>query len=279
MKQIFICLLTAVLLSSCGSVPLTGRKQLLLVSDSEMLSLSLTQYQSYMKSATPSTDKTSAAMVTRVGQNIANAVEKYLKENGFENVIANFAWEFTLVKDNTANAFCMPGGKIVVYEGILPFTKTEAGLATVVAHEVAHAVAKHSSEQVSQQMGISAGSQVVGIAASGQTELAQAVIQSMYGLTSQGLLLLPYSRKMEYEADHLGLIFMAMAGYNPEESITFWERMSSGTSSGSDMLSTHPSDEKRIKQLKGRMPEALKYYTGTKSTTTPTTGKGFKLVY
>ena len=256
MKQIFFCLLFAVILTSCGSVPLTGRKQLLLVSDAEMLSLSLTQYQTYMKSATPSTDKTSTAMVTRVGQNIANAVEKYLKEHGYESEIANFAWSFALIKDNTANAFCMPGGKIVVYEGILPYTKTEAGLATVVAHEVAHAVAKHSSEQVSQQMGLSAGSQVVGIAASGQSELAQTVIQSMYGLTSQGLVLLPYSRKMEYEADHLGLIFMAMAGYNPEESITFWERMSSGTSSGSDILSTHPSDEKRIKELKGRMSEA-----------------------
>lgn len=279
MKQIFICLLISAMLISCGSVPLTGRKQLLLVSDAEMLSLSLTQYQTYMKSATPSTDKTSTAMVTRVGQNIANAVEKYLKENGYESEIANFTWSFALIKDNTANAFCMPGGKIVVYEGILPYTKTEAGLATVVAHEVAHAVAKHSSEQVSQQMGLSAGSQVVGIAASGQSELAQTVIQSMYGLTSQGLVLLPYSRKMEYEADHLGLIFMAMAGYNPEESITFWERMSSGTSSGSDILSTHPSDAKRIKELKARMPEALKYYNGTKSTTAPATGKGFKLVY
>ena len=279
MKQLFICLLIAVILSSCGSVPITGRKQLLLVSDAEMLSLSLTQYQTYMKSATVSTDNTSTAMVTRVGQNIANAVEKYLKENGYESEIANFAWSFALIKDNTANAFCMPGGKIVVFEGILPFTKTEAGLATVVAHEVAHAVAKHSSEQVSQQMGLSAGSQVVGIAASGQTELAQTVIQSIYGLSSQGLVLLPYSRKMEYEADHLGLIFMAMAGYNPEESIIFWERMSSGTSSGSDILSTHPSDEKRIKELKGNMSEALKYYNGTKGTTAPATSKGFKLVY
>jgi len=279
MKQLFICLLIAVILSSCGSVPITGRKQLLLVSDAEMLSLSLTQYQTYMKSATLSTDNTSTAMVTRVGQNIANAVEKYLKENGYESEIANFAWSFALIKDNTANAFCMPGGKVVVFEGILPFTKTEAGLATVVAHEVAHAVAKHSSEQVSQQMGLSAGSQVVGIAASGQTELAQTVIQSIYGLSSQGLVLLPYSRKMEYEADHLGLIFMAMAGYNPEESIIFWERMSSGTSSGSDILSTHPSDEKRIKELKGNMSEALKYYNGTKGTTAPATSKGFKLVY
>lgn len=271
-------MMVGALLWGCSSVPLTGRRQMLMVSDQEILSMSLQEYGNYMQSATKSSDKQSSEMVTRVGTRIAAAVESYLKANGLETEIANFRWEFNLIKDNMANAFCMPGGKIVVNEGILPYTMNETGLAVVVGHEVAHAVAKHSNEQVSQQMLLQLGGQALGVATSGQSQIARGALSQIYGIGAKVGVLLPYSRKHEYEADHLGLIFMAMAGYNPNEAIAFWERMSSQQSGGSDFLSTHPADQKRIAALQKNMKEALKYYNG--GNTTPTkTSNGFRLVY
>jgi len=266
MKFISSIILASILfiLSGCGSVPVTGRKQMLLVSDQEVLTLSLQQYDEFMKSAPKSTDKTNTALVQKVGRNIANAVETYLRNNGMENLISEYSWEFNLVKSTDVNAFCMPGGKIVVYEGILPVTQDETGLAVVLGHEVAHAVAKHANERMSQQVLQQYGSTALGMVLDGKSSAVQGIASTVYGLGTQYGVMLPYSRKQELEADELGLIFMAMAGYNPQVAESFWTRMSqnSGGGSTSEFMSTHPSDETRIKKIREELPEAMKYYRG-----------------
>ncbi len=276
MKKIRLLLLTLVtgILMSCGTpstVPITGRKQRLMVSDDQVLSLSFQQYNEYMKTAKPSTDAQSTAMVKRVGQRLATAVETFMKDNGMANEIQKYAWEFNLVQDNQVNAFCMPGGKIVVYEGLLAVTRDETSLAIVVGHEVAHAVAKHSAEQMStaikQQYGAQALSMIM--QGAGVNANLQNIAGTVFGLGAKGFSA-KYSRGHESEADHLGIIFAAMAGYNPQEAISFWQRMSQATGGGStSWLSTHPSDATRIKQIEEWMPEALKYYKPVASTQTP----------
>lgn len=290
MKKIIFTSLTALslLLSSCGSsVPVTGRKQMLLVSDSEVLTLSLQEYDKFMQTAPKSTDKTNSALVTKVGKNIANAVENYLRSNGMSDVASNFSWEFNLVKSDEVNAFCMPGGKIVVYEGILPITQDETGLAVVLGHEVAHAVAKHANERMSQQMISQYGSQALGLglALGGSSAAVQTIASSVYGLGAQYGIMLPYSRKQELEADQLGLIFMAMAGYDPSQAESFWVRMSqkSGGSATQEFTSTHPSDATRIKKIREYLPQAQQYYkkggsvnNSTTSTKSPKTSDQWK---
>lgn len=258
------------ILSGCGSVPVTGRKQMLLVSDQEVLTLSLQQYDEFMKTAPKSTDKANTALVQKVGRNIANAVENYLRNNGMESLISEYSWEFNLVKSTDVNAFCMPGGKIVVYEGILPITQDETGLAVVLGHEVAHAVAKHANERMSQQVLQQYGSTALGMVLDGKSSAVQGIASTVYGLGTQYGVMLPYSRKQELEADQLGLIFMAMAGYNPQVAESFWTRMSqnSGNSSVAEFMSTHPSDDTRIKKIREELPEAMKYYKGGSNSTT-----------
>ena len=277
LKTILLTLVTAVLVS-CGTtstVPLTGRKQTLMVSDGEVLTLASQQYQEFMKSAKISTNATNTAMVKRVGQKLATAVNNYLNNNGLSAEVKNFSWEFNLVQDKQVNAWCMPGGKIVVYEGLLPVTQDEASLAIVLGHEIAHAVAKHSAEQLSTQMkqqyGVQIGSVVAGALGMGQNtqSIVQAVVSQGFNFKN-----LSYSREHESEADHMGLIFAAMAGYDPQVAITFWQRMAaSSTSQTAEFLSDHPSDAKRIKQIQGWMPEALKYYTPATTTKSTTTAK------
>lgn len=253
------------MLTACGTtstVPVTGRKHTLLVSDAEVLSLSKQEYTKYMNTAKLSTDATNTAMVRRVGQRLANAVETYLRNNGAAGEVKNFAWEFNLVQDKSVNAFCMPGGKIVVYEGLLPITRDEASLAIVLGHEIAHAVAKHSAEQMSkkmrQQYGTQIGSQILGaIAGSSVGSIAGTIAQTGFSFAN-----LKYSRDNESEADHMGIIFAAMAGYDPRVAVPFWQRMAaaSGGSGRLEFMSDHPSDAKRIVALQKLMPEALKYY-------------------
>ncbi len=260
MKKISSLIVTALLLlSSCGSVPLTGRKQILLVSDQEVLASSLTQYSDYMKSAPVSTNAKGKAMVTRVGKKIAAATEQYLKSNGMEAEVRNFAWEFNLVKDDQVNAFCMPGGKIVVYEGLLKLVSSDDELAVVVGHEVAHAVAKHSNERMSQQLMTQYGAQILTQALSNKSAAIQKAGSTIYGLGAQYGLTLPFSRKHESEADYMGLIFMTMAGYDPNVAITFWQKMSTGGASVPEFMSTHPSDATRIKDIQKILPELNKY--------------------
>ena len=271
MKKIFGFLLMAtILLSSCGTtstVPITGRKQSILVSDEQVLSLSNQEYTSYMKTAKVSTNTKNTAMVKRVGQKLATAVVNYLNNNGLSAEVANYSWEFNLVQDQSINAFCLPGGKIVVFEGLLPVTKDEASLAIVLGHEIAHAVAKHSAERLSNEVRKQYGSQILSgvLSTSGVSTEWQSLGSVAFGLGSK-LGSAAYSRSQENEADHLGLIFAAMAGYNPEVAVPFWQRMAAQTAGTSSLFSDHPSDEKRIKNIQGWMPEAKKYYTGSTTT-------------
>ncbi len=282
MKKIkfFLCAMLAVLLVSCGTtttVPITGRTQNLLVSDEEVLSLSNQQYQEYMQSAQLSSDATNTAMVKRVGQKLATAVVTFLNKNGLGADAQKYAWEFNLVKNNQVNAFCMPGGKIVVYEGLLPVTQDETSLAIVLGHEIAHAVAKHSAERLSsayrQQYGVQAlGAVVQGTGLGAGTQQLIALGASLGSqLWTSG-----FSRKQESEADHMGLIFAAMAGYNPQGAVSFWQRMAAQSSGSGGLFSDHPSDAKRVKDIQGWLPEAMKYYSsaGTAGSSSSTKKKG-----
>jgi predicted Zn-dependent protease len=260
-KYFLTMVITVFLMQGCGSVPITGRRQLMLVSDQEVISLSLQQYQDYIRTATTITDTPEAQMVQRVGMRIAKAVETFLKNNGASSEIQNYAWEFKLVKDNSINAFAMPGGKVVVYSGLLPVTQNEASLAVVIGHEIGHVVAKHAHERISQQLALQAGSELAGELLGGVA--ATQIGQTVFGLGAQMGVMLPYARKQEYEADELGLIFMAMAGYDPQVAIPFWTRMAQSSQGGKipEFLSTHPTDAKRISNMEKILPEALKYYS------------------
>lgn len=281
-KAKFLCgVLLVSLLISCGTtstVPVTGRKQHISVSDEQILSLSQQEYTKYMASAKKSTNAKNTAMVQRVGKRLATAVESYLCNNGYESELKNYNWEFNLVQDQSANAFCMPGGKIVVYEGLLPYTQNETALAIVLGHEIAHAVAKHSQEQLSKQQNQQVGAQILGgvLNAAGVGSNVSDIAQIGFGLGSK-FSNLHYSRSNESEADHMGLIFAAMAGYDPKEAVTFWQRMSASTqSSMPEFLSDHPSDAKRVKDIQDWLPEAETYYkasTANNNTTKKTTTK------
>ncbi|MDR2126459.1 MAG: M48 family metallopeptidase [Prevotellaceae bacterium] len=261
MKKISLLLFVAALIYACSSVPITGRKQLILVPDADVLTLSLNSYAEYMKTAKKSTNKTATATVVKVGRNIADAVEYYYRSNGMEDMLKSFEWEFNLVEDANVNAFCMPGGKIVVYTGILPVTNDETGLAVVLGHEVAHAVAKHANERMSQQIIAEYGAEALTSLLSGTSDKVKSLSQQIYGLGAQYGVMLPFGRKQELEADHLGLIFMAIAGYNPEAAVPFWQRMAqAGGTSTPEFLSTHPSDETRIADIQQALPEAKNIY-------------------
>lgn len=254
-KELSVYALSLLMLAGCSSVPLTGRKQLLLVSDQEVLSSSLTQYKDYIKSAQKSTNATQTAMVVRVGKNIAAATERYLRSNGLSDEIKEFAWEFNLVKSDEINAFCMPGGKIVVYEGLMKLVSSDDELAVVLGHEVAHAVAKHSNERISQQMLTQYGAQILGQTLSQKSEMVQAIAGTVYGVGAQYGVTLPFSRKHETEADYMGLILMTMAGYNPDKAVTFWQKMSASSGGNvPEFMSTHPSDARRISDIQKELP-------------------------
>ncbi len=265
MKNFRIYLIGTLLLSfffvSCTSVPLTGRKQLNLIPESEMLSMSFSQYDQFLKEHPESNNQMQVAMVKKVGSRIAAAVEKYLSQSGQSQEIKNYQWEYHLVEDDQANAWCMPGGKIVVYTGILPITKDENGLAVVLGHEIAHAVAKHGNERMSQALLTQLGGVALSEALQSKPQQTQALWMSVYGIGTQVGVLLPYSRTQESEADHLGLIFMAMAGYNPQSALDFWVRMEQ-QSQGSppEILSSHPANQTRINDIKKELPEAMRYY-------------------
>ncbi len=242
--MLFVSVLT-ILMQACGSVPIIGRKQLLLVPDQEVLALSFQQYQDFLSSAPVEKKTKNAQMVEQVGIRIATAVETFYRNNGYESELKNFSWEFNLVKSGDVNAFCMPGG-----------------LAIVIGHEVAHAFSKHANERISQQMALQYGGQIAG-GLLGNNAAAQQIGGMVFGLGSQFGVMLPYARKHEYEADELGLIFMAMAGYDPRVAVDFWTRMSqAGGSSVAEFMSTHPSDQNRIAKIQEHMPAALKYYQG-----------------
>lgn len=261
MKKLLIVLASMLVLSGCGTVPLTGRRQILLVSDQDVLSSSLTQYRDYMKTAPKSASTQWSNMVTRVGKKIADATERYLRANGLAAEVKDFSWEFNLVKDDQVNAFCMPGGKIVVYEGLMKIVSSDDELAVVLGHEVAHAVAKHSNERMSQQMLTQYGAQILNHSLSEKNIAVQKLAGIVYGVGTQVGVMLPFSRKHESEADYMGLILMKMAGYNPDVAVAFWQKMASGsTGAAPALLSTHPSDAQRIRDIRKALPEIKAKY-------------------
>ena len=251
-------------LASCGTVPVTGRKQLNLIPSSTMLSMSYQQYGDFLESNRLSNNQQQARMVKTVGRNIQSAVERYFSEKGMSSELEGYKWEFNLVESKDVNAWCMPGGKVVIYTGILPVTQDETGLAVVMGHEVAHAIAEHGNERMSQALLTQLGGMALSEAIKEKPEQTRQLWMAAFGLGSQVGVLLPFSRLHESEADRLGLIFMAMAGYNPREAVAFWSRMRSMSEGGAppEFLSTHPSHDTRIENLQEAMPEALRYYRG-----------------
>lgn len=248
-------------LSQCSTVPIIGRKQLTLIPESELVSMGLSNYRGFLDTSVISANQANTKMLNEVGKNISTAVEKYLTDNGLERRLKDFDWEFALVESSVPNAWCMPGGKICFYTGILPYTKNADGMAVVMGHEIAHAVARHGNERMTQQLLAVAGGAVLTEFIKEKPEQTQNIFLSVFSVGAQVGILLPYSRKHEYEADKLGLIFMAMAGYNPEAAVKFWTDMSQmGGVKPPEFLSTHPADEKRIENLKKVLPEAMEYY-------------------
>lgn len=260
-KNTLAATVLSVVLFSCTTVPLTGRKQFNAVSDAEVNQSAAQSYTQLLSDPKTTVIKgtSDAQRVKTIGIRLSNAIERYLKDNGLGDQY-NFQWEFNLIQSKEVNAWCMPGGKVAVYSGILPLTQTDAGLATVLAHEIGHAIAHHSAERISQQMVAQGVGGLLG-AASG-TSNTGTVINQLYGIGGP-LVLLSYSRNQESEADRLGLTFMAMAGYDPHEALAFWQRMANRSASGGstpEFLSDHPSDARRVADIQARIPEAMKYY-------------------
>jgi predicted Zn-dependent protease len=257
-----LCLFLAGLFLRCSTVPLTGRSQLNLIPSSQMLSMSSDQYGQFLKENKPSTDQKGTQLVRTVGKKIQTAVERYMAANSMADRLSGYNWEFNLVDNKEINAWCMPGGKVVVYTGILPVTRDESGLAVVLGHEIAHAVAEHGAERMTQGMLAQFGGMALSQLVKDKPAETQQLWMTAFGIGAQYGALLPFSRTQESEADHLGLIFMAMAGYNPSGSVEFWQRMSASKSGGAppEFMSTHPSDETRIAQIRDELPEAMKYY-------------------
>ena len=258
----FLVLVVVVLVMACATVPVTDRRQLRLVPRSELFAMSFTQYNQFLAEHPVITGTPEAQMVERVGQRIAAAVHEYMREIGREQDLAGYEWEFRLVDQDMVNAWCMPGGKVVFYTGILPVTATEAGLAVVMGHEIAHAIAEHGNERMSQALLTQFGGAALMAALRDRPEETQNLWMAAFGAGAQVGVLLPFSRLHESEADRLGLIFMAMAGYYPTEAVRFWQRMADARTGPAppELVSTHPADERRIRDLESHLPTALEYY-------------------
>lgn len=261
-KKLFILFITTFVVWACATVPVTNRSQLALISNAEIIPLSFENYKQVLEEGTLSKDVQKTAMIKRVGSRIEKAVEDYMAQNNMSDQLDGFEWEFNLLQDDsTVNAWCMPGGKVAFYTAILPICKDETGVAVVMGHEVAHAIANHGRERMSQQMALN-GILSIGAATTGETQnrVDDILLQAVGAASPLGML--KFSRDQESEADHIGLIFMAMAGYDPGKAPAFWERMSSmaGGQEPPEFLSTHPSHTTRIEDLKKWLPEAEKYY-------------------
>jgi len=266
MKKLTLLGIAAVVSMSyaCSTVPLSGRNRISFVNESEMQTAAAQSYTTLLKDPnTKILNNADAQRVKRIGEKIAAAVTKYMNANGYAAQIQGFRWEFNLIDSKEVNAWCMPGGKVAVYSGILPVTRDDAGLATVMGHEIAHAIAQHSSERASKAALAQGVGGLLGAATGSQSEATQAAISKIYGVGAQGFYLLPNSRTQELEADHLGLIFMSMAGYDPANAVNFWQRMAAVSQSSQkppEFLSTHPADATRIAQIQRDLPEAKRYF-------------------
>lgn len=261
MKKLSLSLLAIVLLIQCSKVPLTGRKQLKLLPSSQMMAMSLDQYEKVKAETPPLPDSDPRAMMVKnVGAKISAAVDRYLSTHGYKDRVKEFKWEFNVIDEKIVNAWCMPGGKVMFYTGILDVCAGEEGIATVMGHEVAHAVARHGNERMSQQMTVQGVGVGLSVLMSEKPQMAQDLFMTAIGAGSQ-VGLLKFSRMNESEADQMGLVFMAMAGYDPGNAVDFWKRMAAGKEGQAppEFLSTHPSDERRIADIQAYLPEARKY--------------------
>jgi len=250
-------------LAGCAEVGITGRRQLNFMPDSVINSLSLEQYSTFISQNKVSGDAEKTAMVKRCGERIRKAVDEYCRQYCDENPFEGYEWEFNLVEDDAVNAFAMPGGKVVVYTGLLPVAQNETGLAVVMGHEIAHVFADHGAERMSQNLLMQGGQIALSELLKEKPQQTRDLFVTSYGLGAQVAFMLPFSRLHENEADRLGLIFMAMAGYDPHVAVEFWQRMAAakeGSSSPPEILSTHPADETRIANMQRLLPEALEYY-------------------
>jgi len=255
---------SSALIISCASNPITGRRQLTLLPESQLQNMGEQQYRQFLNQnrvVSPSADR-DAEMVRRVGQRLTNAIVSYHRQKGWQDRLQGYDWEYKLVADNQANAWCMPGGKIVVYTGLLPSTQNEAGLAAVIGHEISHALFQHGNERMSQGMVQQGLGSALSVALSNRPAATQNLFLQAYGVGSTVLGTLPFSRKQESESDRYGLIWMAMAGYNPNEAVNLWKRMAAQSRGQKppEILSSHPSDATRIRNIQGWIPEAMKYY-------------------
>ena len=262
-KKIIFPLLSGLLLIGCAQNKITGRNQLILLPEAEVQSMAVQEYQTFLtqNKVVSSSASRDAEMVRRVGQRISSAVERYCKDKGMSSLLEGYKWEYNLVESKDVNAWCMPGGKIVIYTGLLPVTQNEAALAIVMGHEVSHAILQHGNERMSQGLVQQLGGVALSVALANKPAATQQLFQTAYGVGSQVGVMLPFSRKDELEADEYGLYWAAMAGYNPQEAIPLWQRMaSSGGQKPPEFLSTHPDDGHRIEKLQEHMPKALEYY-------------------
>lgn len=263
MKKIAILFCAGLILYSCAKVPLTGRSQLALVSNEEIQPLVNEQYDQVLKEDKVVTNTADGQKVLKVGKRMAEAVETYLASQGYQELADSFNWEFNLLESDQVNAWCMPGGKVAFYTGIMPLTQTETGIAVVMGHEIAHAVASHSAERMSNGMLANLGVSALSTAIGQNPTMTQAIFLQSVGIGSE-LGMLSFSRKHELEADEMGLTFMAIAGYDPREAPIFWQRMLENENGQAppEFLSTHPASQTRIDKLNQHMPEALTYYKG-----------------
>lgn len=260
-KKGLVLLVLGAMVIACSRVPITNRKQVNLLPESQMIAMSLEAYGQFLNTNdVVSASDSRTQMVKRCGEKIKNSVEAYLRDNGHGKRIDGFEWEFNLVDDDLVNAWAMPGGKVVVYTGLLDVAQDEKGLAVVMGHEIAHAIARHGNERMSQQLLLQAGGVTLSVLMNEKPEVARDLFLLSYGVAG-GLGSLAFSRNHESESDKMGLIFMAMAGYNPQEAPAFWERMSAGGGpEPPEFMSTHPNHDTRIANLEAFMPEAMKYY-------------------
>lgn len=263
-------MLAVAAIASCQRVPITGRNQFTIIPNSQLLPLSFSNYQGVLDTSRVVRSGSEAQMIQRVGNRLRESMESYLRTNNFASRVEGFQWEFNLIQSPQVNAWCMPGGKVAFYTGILPYTQNEAGVATVMGHEISHALAEHGNERMSESLvasGLLQGAQAtLGAVAQARPQQTSALLLQAAGAVLPAAYqvgrALPHNRKQELEADKLGLIFMAMAGYDPNEAVQFWTRMAQAGNGRKppEFLSTHPSDSRRIRDIQSQLPEAMKYY-------------------
>lgn len=262
-KRLLVLSSISLSIIGCSTNAITGRKQLKLIPDSEIQAMALTEYKEFLSTnKVVASGNRDAEMVKRVGQRITSAITNYYTQQGKGDILNGYQWEYNLVDSKEVNAWCMPGGKIVVYTGLLPITQNESALAVVMGHEITHALAQHGNERMSQGLIQQLGGVALSVALANKPAATQNLFMNAYGIGTNVGVMLPFSRNDEYEADKFGLRFAAMAGYNPQEAIPLWQRMekASGGNKPPEFLSTHPSEGNRIARLQEEMPEALKYY-------------------